>query len=345
MKNLNMKKRKNKLVQPLLADLFAKIGKKIGIEVFLEPEWGVVGQLNYANGTKRYFRGTTLDINTMGASEIARDKDYSKIFMQSMGYKVIPWRKFYSNKWAEKIGSKDTVDAAYKYASTKLHLPVFLKPNSKSQGVGVTRVHTKTEFYKIFRSIARIDNVVLVEKAVTGKDYRVVVLDDEIISAYERIPLMVEGDGRRTILQLLKVKQKEFIAAGRDKTFTLEDPRLLAVLQRQKLSFDSVIAKGITVQLLYNANLSSGGTSVDVTDRIHPFFKELAIKLTKDMGLRLCGVDLMIEGDIFSPTEQYYIIEINSAPGLDHYAALGKKQQDIVERLYTKVLIAMGKSS
>ena len=95
--------------------------------------------------------------------------------------------------------------------------------------------------------------------------------------------------------------------------------------------------------MLDNANLSTGGTSIDVTEKVHPFFKNIAIKLTKDIGLRLCGVDLIIVGDISKPAKSWYVIEINSAPGLDHYAALVKKQQNIVEALYTKVFKAMGK--
>ena len=72
--------KKKILKQPLLADLFKKIGKKLGIEVFVEKEWGVVGKISYPSGINRYFRATTLDINTMGASSISVDKDYSKIF-------------------------------------------------------------------------------------------------------------------------------------------------------------------------------------------------------------------------------------------------------------------------
>ncbi len=320
-----MKKKTKKIGQPLLADLFIKIGKKIGITVFVEKEWGVVGQLSYQNGTKRYFRGTTVDINTMGASEIARDKDYSKIFMKHMGYSVIPWQKFYADTWAQKIKSNRTIDKAYTYART-LGLPVFLKPNSKSQGIGVTKVYTKTEFYKVFKAIARIDNVVLVEKAIIGKDYRVVVLDDEVISAYERIPLTIIGDGKHSVMQLLRKKQREFKQAGRDKTFKFDDPRFKAILQRQKLTLDSIVVKGQPVQLMHNANLSTGGTSIDVTDKVHPFYKELAVRLTKDMGLRMCGVDILVEGDIYTPAKYHYIIEINSAPGLDCHGQIMRTQ-------------------
>ena len=77
---------------------------------------------------------------------------------------------------------------------------------------------------------------------------------------------------------------------------------------------------------------------MDVTEMVHPIFKELAVKLTRDMGLRLCGVDLMIKGDISQSPQIYWVLEINSAPGLDHYAKIGKAQEQIVESLYLEVL-------
>jgi len=109
-------------------------------------------------------------------------------------------------------------------------------------------------------------------------------------------------------------------------------------LQHQKLSFQSVLGKSQQVFLLDNANLSTGGDSVDVSDKVHPLFKEIAIRLTHDMGLRLCGVDFMIEGDITKQPKKYWILEINSAPGLDHYAKIGEAQEKIVENLYLEVL-------
>jgi D-alanine-D-alanine ligase-like ATP-grasp enzyme len=90
--------------------------------------------------------------------------------------------------------------------------------------------------------------------------------------------------------------------------------------------------------LLDNANLSTGGDSIDVTDVIHSGFKKIAIALTKDMGLRLCGVDFMVDGEITENPARYWIIEINAAPGLDHYVCSGKAQEKIVEDLYFKVL-------
>jgi len=68
----------------------------------------------------------------------------------------------------------------------------------------------------------------------------------------------------------------------------------------------------------------------------------MAISLTKDMGLRFCGVDVMVLGDIKEAPKKYCILEINSAPGLDHYVLTGKKQEKIVEDMYLQILKAMG---
>src|SRR5664280_2334894 len=112
--------------QPQLNDLIKKIAKKLGVKVFIEKEWGRVGNISYHNGINRYFRVTRFDINAMGASEIALDKDYSKIFMKDMGYPVIPWKKFYSDSWVKAIKSNQTIKKAWEYAQ-KMGLPVFLK--------------------------------------------------------------------------------------------------------------------------------------------------------------------------------------------------------------------------
>jgi D-alanine-D-alanine ligase-like ATP-grasp enzyme len=191
------------------------------------------------------------------------------------------------------------------------------------------------------RSVFAHDNVALVQPPLSGRDYRIVVLDKKAISAYERIPLNVIGDGRSTIRQLLTNKQKEFVVTGRDTIVRMEDVRIVGNLKRQGLSMRSVLARGRRIYLLDNANLSSGGDAMDVTDTIHAGFKKIAVRLTKDMGLRLCGVDLIVNGDIAAKPATYSILEINAAPGLDHYVKTGKAQQKIVEDMYLEVLKAM----
>ncbi len=324
-----------------LGRMLSTIAPRIGAKVIIESEWGLAGQITFKNGHRSYFKYNALDLNGIGASEIAKDKDYSNFFMKKMGYPIVPGSKtFFSDEWGAAVGQPErNIDAAYAYAE-KLGFPVIVKPNSGSQGFGVTLVHNKRELYAAAKLIIKKDRLMLVQRPVSGKDYRLVVLDKKVISAYERIPLNVIGDGKSTIGQLLAKKQREFIASSRDTQIKVSDPRIAAKLAHQKLSMRSVPAKGAQIFLLDNANLSTGGDSVDVTDKVHPAFNKLAVKLTRDMGLRLCGVDLMIAGDISEAPRagKFWILEINSAPGLDHYAKMGKAQEQIVEDLYLEVL-------
>ena len=326
--------------RPLLGKILQKIAPKIGATVAMEPKWNIVGQIVFKNGRKRYFKYSSVDINTLGASEIAKDKDYANFFMKKMGYPTVPGRTFFSDFWRKIIGSQQDIDAGYHYAK-RIGFPVFIKPNSGSQGNGVSRAHNKREFYQAMRFVFTQDKIALVQKPVAGKDYRVVVVDDKIISAYERIPLNVVGDGISSIRQLLEDKQAQFVASGRDTKIEINDFRIAQKIKQQGLTSKSVTKTGQRVFLLDNANLSSGGDSLDVTKHIHPAFKEIAIRLTKDMGLRLCGVDFIINGDIATEPNKYWILEVNSSPGLDHYAQTGKEQRKIVEDMYLEILKAM----
>lgn len=330
---------------PYLTKLIKKLAPKVGARIFVEPEWGIASQIIYKNGVVRSLRMYSLDLNHIASSDIAKDKDYAKFFMKKRGYPVSEGQTFFEDNWARVVKSKRTIKYAATYAK-KLGYPVIIKPNSKSQGTNVCLVWNEKELKQALFEVFKSDKIAIVERYLPGKDYRIVVLDNEIISAYQRIPLSVVGDGRSSILALLRKKQKSFISSGRDTKINFSDKRILIKLKRQKLSFKSVLPKDEQIFLLDNANLSTGGDAVDVTKTIHPSFKKIAINLTHDMGLRIAGVDIMVtNGDITAKVQKsnYFIIEINAAPGLDHYVTTGPAQRRIVEAMYLKILKALGK--
>lgn len=333
---------KKRSVIPILGEMMKKIAPRIGATVLIEPEWGIVSQITFKNGKRKYSRYNSIDLNSLGASEISRDKGYANFFMKKMGYKTIEGDTFYSDKWARTIGSRKNIDVGYKYAK-KLGFPVIVKPNSGSQGSDVALVHNKEEFYKALNRIYKNDKIAIVERYMKGNDYRLVVLDDKVISAYRRIPLSVIGDGKSSIRELFNEKKKLFIKLKRDMKIKSTDFRLCDKIQRGGYKWNFVLERGVKIFLLDNANLSTGGESIDVTKKVHPLFKKIAVDLTADMGLRLCGVDLIVNGEISDKPKEYSIIEVNSAPGLDHYVKTGKAQQRIVENLYLEVLKKMSK--
>jgi hypothetical protein len=237
-RKVTRKKKNLKKESLLLGPLLKKLGKRIGAKVLIEPQWGVVGQITFKSGRRSYFRYNTLDLNKVGASDIAKDKDYATYFMREMGYPTIPGKSFFSDTWSKAIGSKQNINAAYQYAKT-LGFPVMLKPNSGSQGIGVSPAYDKESFYRMIRSIFVSDRIALVQQKLLGKDFRVVVLDDEIISAYQRIPLNVIGDGRSTIKQLLEKKALAFRVSNRDTQIKTKDQRIVSKLKQLDLSLSS----------------------------------------------------------------------------------------------------------
>jgi D-alanine-D-alanine ligase-like ATP-grasp enzyme len=340
-----MQKRNKKIQLPYLTKLIMKLAPKVGAKVVVEPEWGIVAQIIYNNGIVRSLRMYSLDLNHIASADIARDKDYAKFFMKKLGYPVAEGKTVFEDSWAKAVKSNRKIPYAIKYAK-KLGYPVIVKPNSKSQGTDVFLASNKKELVFALRKIFESEKIAIIERYLPGKDYRIVILDKEIISAYERAPLSVMGDGKHSIFSLLKQKQKSFISSQRDTKINFNDSRIKMKLRRLGYSLKNILPKGKQVFLLDNANLSTGGDSIDMTNTIHKSFKKIAIELTRKMGLRIAGVDIMVtKGDITkNPKEcNYYIIEINAAPGLDHYITTGAIQRQNVEAMYLKVLKALGK--
>jgi D-alanine-D-alanine ligase-like ATP-grasp enzyme len=326
--------------QSFVAQIIRKISPRIGARALIEPEYGFVGMVQFKNGKRILFRDRNFNINPQGSSEIARDKAYATFFLKYFQYSVPEGKTFFSKKMNAGVKIKRTIDDGYRYAQ-HIGFPVIVKPNNLSQGTLVTKVHNKTEYYSIARKIFKKVGVMIVERFYSGNDYRIVVLDNEVISAYQRIPLFVIGDGKLSIGALLAKKQKKFNKIDRDTVIDLTDYRIRMKLKHEGYTLNSILSAGIKLFLLDNANLSTGGEAVDVTEKLHSDFRKLAVRVTKDMGLRMCGVDIITSGDINKPLTNYTIIEINSAPGLDNYASIGRKQKEKVYELYLKVLKAL----
>jgi D-alanine-D-alanine ligase-like ATP-grasp enzyme len=328
----------------LINEIAQQVASEHGLQLILEPEFGFVGQFTTSDGRKKYFRSGNFDLNSLGASEIARDKGYAAFFMRQMGYQIPTHQTFFSDKFAKVLQSSRTAANAPAYAA-QLGYPVIVKPNSLSQGVGIEKVHNAAQLIAALERIftQHRERVALVEKYYIGDDYRLVIVDQQLISAYRRVPLTIIGDGQHTIRQLLELRQADFLARDRDTVLKPDDPRIAQKLQRDyEMNLSSVPPSEQQIQLLDIANLSAGGEAIDVTYVIHPTYIDLAVRLTRDMGLRLAGVDILTQGPIDEPLSPHHLIlEINAAPGLDHYAQIGEQQLQIVRAMYKQVVLAM----
>ncbi|PJF44711.1 MAG: hypothetical protein CUN55_02560 [Phototrophicales bacterium] len=317
-------------------------------QVLIEPRYGYVARLVYADGGIRMLRRTNVGINNHGACEISSDKGYTKFFLQHLGYNVPRGTVFLMKKYRDLIDSNlsrygfsdyNEAHQMLDYIEHELGFPVFIKPNEESQGKGVYKCYDARDVSAAhLAAVERGEDKLLVEEAVPYPDYRVVVLDGEMICAYQRVPLRVVGDGQHSIRDLLFARQQMFNTQGREVTINLNDARLRRVLKRHGYALDDVLGVGIELAVMDISNLSAGGDAQDVSTIIHPHWRDLCIRLTQEMGLRFCGVDLAC-ADITDSTSAYSIIETNASPGLDHYAALHPDHLKVVRAMYQRIFL------
>ncbi len=313
----------------------------VGIDI--EPKYGYVSRIAYADGNYRITYGNDLGVNAGAASDLATDKGHTKFLLRRLDIHCPAGDEFLLPWWETKIGESQSArgnksikstNSARDYAEQQLGYPLYAKPVDGSQGADIFLVEDGNELSGVieYYEQSRV-RVMMLEEPIDMPDYRVVTLDGELISAYRRIPLAVVGDGENTIDKLLSALQSRYEEEGRDTRINRMDPRLVGHLGKQGLRLDSIPAFEETVVLVPVSNLSIGGTSEDVSDAINERWVELAAFVAKNFNLRLCGLDLACQ-DIADPDSDYSVLELNAAPGLDHYALSGEAQQQIVDRLY-----------
>lgn len=317
-----------------------RIAPELGAVVTLEPGYEIVGHIRFPNGRQSYFWHNKFNLNSVASVRICQDKGYAAFFLEKWGFSVPNGRVFVRRNAPGSPQRGPGLEDALEFAA-ELGWPVFLKPLCGSQGVGVIKASNAAECETAARALFERERKILVQEACPGRDYRLVVLDGEVISAYERIPLNVIGDGVRTVSALLTAQQMEFEAIGRDTVIQMDDPRIAEKLHSLGLDFGTVPPKGATVPLLDVANLSCGGTTSLVSD-LHPSVAALAAKIAVALDLRFAGVDIVM-ANAAAPLGSYTVLEVNTAPGLDHYASHGAEHEASIDRLYLKLLTAVAR--
>ncbi len=198
--------------------------------------------------------------------------------------------------------------------------PIVIKPIRGNHGRGVTtNINTFKEALKAFWLAKSISEKVVVERYIPGEDYRLLVINNKFTAAAKRNPAQVTGDGKLTIRQLVdKLNSDPKRGYGHEKILTQITINDLtkAILEKEGLTGDSIPKEGEKVILKDTANLSTGGTSDDVTDIVHPETMAMAERISMIIDLDICGIDVMTS-DISKPLNETggAVLEVNAAPG------------------------------
>lgn len=253
---------------------------------------------------------------------IMENKTVTKKVLAEKGVKVPTGEEF------------NSIEDAKIKAHNYINKPIVIKPKSTNFGIGINIFPEGANLEDIihaFEIAFKNDNTVLIEEFIKGKEYRFLVINNEVVGILHRVPANVIGDGEKTITELVEVKNQDPLR-GKGYVTPLEKIRLEEnaelFLKQQGKNFDYIPKKDEIVYLRENSNISTGGDSVDYTDDVPQKFKDIAVNAAKAAGAKICGVDMMLE-DYRDENTNYAIIELNFNPAIHihSYPYKGKERK------------------
>lgn len=287
-------------------------GLKRDIPVFYlaierEMQWG------YGRNQLRG-RSTVLHKDSIKDTEFTTFKDDVKDFLDQCGFPT--------------PGGATCPDLASALEEAELiQYPVVAKPVAGHKGEGVftnlaDAAALTHAFHQIKAHLAGNEGPqgVIVERFITGYDHRLLTVDGKFAAALERIPAYVDGNGIDRIDVLIDRENDRPARASHARAplaKIVKDEDLLHFIAGQGLSLDSVPESGRRIFLRRVANISAGGVSINVTNKIHADNVALCEDIARFFQVTCLGIDVLAE-DISKSWRgsSFAIIEINAGPGV-----------------------------
>jgi len=196
--------------------------------------------------------------------------------------------------------------------------PAVVKPMDTDHGIAVsTNINNKEEMKDAVNLAFGYSNKVIVEEYFPGREYRFLVIDFEVRAIAYREPANITGNGHNTIQELINSKNSN---RGDDYTHPLLkiriDHEVKRHLKAQNLTLNTIPAEGGKIFLRSNSNLSTGGDSIDITDEMPDFYKETAEQAARAAGLKIAGIDIIIQDIDKTPNPDNYIVVELNAPAM-----------------------------
>ncbi|RZJ39394.1 MAG: cyanophycin synthetase, partial [Chryseobacterium sp.] len=269
-------------------------------------------QLGYGINQQR-FQATITGNTSSIAVDIACNKELTKKMLEDAAIPVPS---------GSLVIDEEGLDLAIK----KIGYPIVIKPLDGNHGKGASINVNDYQTAVVGLEYAQIySKKVIVEKYITGFDFRVLVINHKMVAAARRVPAHVVGDGELNIQALIdKENTDPRRGYGHENVLTEidVDKDTNELLEKLNYTLETVPQKGEIVYLKSTANLSTGGTSIDVTDMIHPENVQMAERVSRIIGLDVCGIDIMAE-NLTQPLKESggAILEVNAAPGFRMHLA------------------------
>ena len=292
-------------------------------------------QLGYGKNQVR-FRATMTNHTSSIAVDLASNKDETKRMLHDA---AIPVAKGVC------ISSIEDLE----HSVNKIGFPLVFKPLDGNHGKGASiNVKTMEEAHAAYDHAKKYSRKIIIERFISGYDFRVLVINHKFIAAALREPAHVIGDGVSNIQQLIETENKDPRRGYGHENVLTEisiDRETLEQLAKHEFTLETILNKEEKCYLKGTANLSTGGTSTDITDIVHPHNIFICERISRIIGLDICGIDIMAS-NLSEPLETTggVVLEVNAAPGFRMHLAPAKGLPRNVAAPVIDMLYPEGKS-
>lgn len=261
------------------------------------------------NNRSAFFHDMQHSLNSQVSARLANDKYLTNTLLAHAGFPI-----------SSSIALTRAQFESGQYDVETLSFPVVVKPQRNTcSGEGVVlNITTREQLQRILREQFFHYNALLIEEFFQSKkEYRVMVLDNRVIAAIERLPANVIGDNIHTIEELITEKNSVRESAPHINLGKIPyNDELNQLLKTQGYILQDVPAKKKCIQLQYAANAARGGEFIDVTDDVSEENNQLCVQTLSTLGMRFGGIDIMCDDIRESIRTGGRIIEVNAAPGI-----------------------------
>lgn len=242
--------------------------------------------------------------NNSTAATLASDKYFTSRILEGAGVATLGGDYFFLHERhrAHRPAGHEREDA-FAYFRT-LDAKAFIKPLQGSRGDFAQAVHGEAALERYLLAVSQHYDAVLIQPIVTGLEYRILLLDDEIAYSVRKYPPFVLGDGTRSVRDLLIAHDAAL------------QPRGLSPSSATAISeplLDVILPAGERWEIPGRMNLSAGGRMVFEAPRSGAAFTA-ARKAARALGLRVAAVDMFT--DIGGDPDAIRVIEVNANPSI-----------------------------
>jgi D-alanine-D-alanine ligase-like ATP-grasp enzyme len=141
---------------------------------------------------------------------------------------------------------------------------------------------------------------------VRGEDQRLILVGGNYVAAIRRTPATVLGDGRSTLAQLIRQKNRRTTRGDASHRIPLgsETRRQLARLGHR---LAEVPRAGQRVQVRLTSNYHTGGDAAVITREVGPRLVRVAQRVARLLGLPVVGIDFLVD----RRRGKFWIIEVS----------------------------------